>query len=129
MVFVGNCAAGESSIDEIGQRLFWPLRGREHIGVACFLYKVPIDAFLPTACGLCPQRLRLFTCRNIVAVPGIVQVSSWNTTEKEQVIWLGRRRQAKPQNLPAWKEAHCQIFFDKVQAVTLGTPDWDLDEA
>jgi hypothetical protein len=106
MVFADNHATSEGSIDKVGERLLRPFRFRESVGIERSLDKVRIDSFLPTACGLRPQRLRLFTAPNVVSVPGIVQVPGRDATEEEHIVRLGRQSQAKALNLPARKEAH-----------------------
>src|SRR5271169_2641791 len=106
MVFAVNRPTSEGPVDEVGERLLRPFRFRESIRVTCDLEEVPIDSFLPTACGLGPQLLRLFTPRNVASVPGVVQVPGRDLTEEEHVVRLGRKCQAKPLNLPARKEAH-----------------------
>ena len=90
MFFGDDHATGEGAVDEVGERLFRPFRFRESIGVTRNLNKVPIYALLPTACGLSPQGFPPFTPRNIVSVPGVVQVPGRNATEEEQVVRLAR---------------------------------------
>ena len=129
MVFAGDRATCEGPVDKVGKRLLRPLRFRESIGVASDLDIVPIDSFLSTAGRLSPQRLRLFTSGNVVPVPGVIQVPGRDATEKELVVGFTRQCQAETLNLPTRKEAHRQVFFDQVQAVLLGTLNWDIDEA
>ena len=115
MVLARNCAPREGQVDEIGKRLLRPFRLWKSIGVARFLDEVCIDPFLPTTRGLNPKALSQFAGLNIVPVPGVIQVPGWDATKEENVAGLARQCQAKPQNLPARKEAHRQVFFDQVQ--------------
>ena len=90
MVFRVNHATRKGTVDEVGERLLRPFRLREGIRVACDLEKVRIDTFLFATCGLSPQRLRLFTSRNVALVPGIVQVPGRDLTEEKNIVRLGR---------------------------------------
>ena len=92
MVVADNHATSEGPVDEVGERLLRPFRFRKGIGVACDLEKVSINSFLPTTRGLSPQLLRPFTPRNVVSVPGVVQVPGRDATEEEHVVRLGRQR-------------------------------------
>jgi hypothetical protein len=45
MIFGFNHAAGESDVDQVSQRLCWPLRIGESIRVSGAIYLVSLDAF------------------------------------------------------------------------------------
>src|SRR5271166_5735752 len=129
MVIVIDHAAGESLVDQVFQRLRWPLRIGESVGIPSEVNLVCFDTLVFSAGSLHPHRLSLFARLAVTQVPRVVFVTCWKMAQEKHIKRFRRQHQTEPLDFPARQKLERDVLIDQMQRVALLTFDWYVYEA
>ena len=80
--------AGEGDLDQVCQRLCWPLRNGEGIQIARCVDFVRLNTFFLARSCLSPELAGLLAALQVSGVPCVVEVAAGNVTKKKTSIGL-----------------------------------------
>ena len=129
MIVAVNHLVGESGFDQLLQRLLRPIRLRESVFVFGVSDLIAFDVFCFPAQSLQPTLLGRTAGRESLIVPRIVEVLRRHDAQEENVMRLGRERQAKALDLLGLQVLLGQVLIDDMKQAILRPDDRNDDEA